>query len=84
MRRQVPLDEMDHHLKFDCRYRYVYCPIGCKQVIWFATAGTHVNKECPFRLVKCKWDCGDEVKAMDIELHETEQCLHRDTAFSNL
>jgi hypothetical protein len=74
---QVRLNEMDHHLRHECRYRYIYCPLGCKQTIWFATAGTHTNRECPKRLVPCKWGCGDEVKAEDIEVHQDSQCLHR-------
>lgn len=73
----VPADEMEHHLAWSCRYRYVYCPIGCKEVVYFATAMTHMKKHCPMRLVKCKWDCGDEVKAEDIAIHEDKQCLHR-------
>jgi hypothetical protein len=78
---QVPLDQMDHHLRYDCRYRYVYCPIGCGEVVWFATAGTHKDRECPKRLVRCRWGCGDEVIAMDIAIHESSQCLHRPTQF---
>lgn len=74
---QVRLNEMDEHLQMTCRYRFVYCPLGCKQVIPFATSGRHQSKECPERLVACVWGCGDQVKAMDIALHEVSQCLHR-------
>lgn len=68
---------MDHHLKLECRYRYVYCPLGCKEVIWFATSGTHQSRECPMRRVACKWGCDEEIRALDLDIHQDEQCSSR-------
>ena len=64
-----PFAKKSKHLKNECVYRKVACPLRCLALVTCIQVPHHVSKICQLRLEKCKW-CAEEQLFCDLMNHE--------------
>ena len=73
----MPFDERSKHEMWDCRFRRVYCSLGCKETMIAKYRKRHEKRECKMRFVFCSLGCGEQMRELDREAHEKYNCLRR-------
>lgn len=71
----VAQDQYQHET-FECPYRLIACPLGCKEVIIANTVNKH-EKTCAMHWVTCGNGCGIECREHEREAHEMMYCSKR-------
>ena len=66
---RIPYCKKPYHLRHQCKYRKVSCPLRCLALVTYISVQNHVKSVCPLRPVKCKW-CEVEIKFIDSAHHE--------------
>ncbi|CAM9118928.1 unnamed protein product, partial [Hapterophycus canaliculatus] len=96
---RVRSKDLEEHERAECEARLIPCPSGCNRDDEEKTAsdGTtnasvalfparalevHLKFGCAFRSVKCA-ECGDKVKAIDLDAHKKGTCRRRPVACRN-
>ncbi|RLN72233.1 hypothetical protein BBJ28_00000522 [Nothophytophthora sp. Chile5] len=65
--------EKEHHEKWECTFRPIWCPLGCGDVFVCNTLKRH-QRSCSMRFVKCSNGCGEEMREKDRVDHERYSC----------
>jgi len=74
--KKIRADKREQHEVFECRYSQQWCPLGCKTYVQRSLLRVHVEKKCPERTAVCQ-HCGEDVKAGNLQAHETTGCWLR-------
>ncbi|KAF0710411.1 hypothetical protein AaE_012534 [Aphanomyces astaci] len=67
--------EKKEHETMECRFRLVWCPMGCGQHLVANTVQTH-QAVCGMRFSTCSLGCGVEMREKDRLDHEQFDCLY--------
>ncbi len=71
-------EEWENHLSNDCTRRWVTCPrSGCNRRVWVSLVESHLNTECPKRVVVCREGCGEYFPAEASDAHARFGCTLR-------
>lgn len=72
---KIPFILKGLHLRQQCNYRKVSCPLRCLALVTYIAVPNHVSTVCQLRPIKCKW-CDKEYKFIEIQDHELK-CTKR-------
>jgi hypothetical protein len=66
------------HLDWNCDYRQMFCPFGCRATVLAIRLNEHKTKECPMAIVSCE-DCDEKVRRKDLKFHRSSKgdCLRK-------
>ncbi|OQR88190.1 hypothetical protein ACHHYP_07271 [Achlya hypogyna] len=75
MKHSLLAHEKAQHENFECKYRTIWCPLGCQAYIIARHLKTH-EAACPMRFSVCSLGCGAEMREKDRVEHETFYCIY--------
>jgi len=81
--KELPLSELDHHVKYSCRFRLVTCKQSCGELIPSIHLGIHMRGACEMRIMPCTLNCGLKIRYTDLNMHLENECSRRFTMNNN-
>ncbi|OQS07308.1 hypothetical protein THRCLA_20181 [Thraustotheca clavata] len=67
--------EKANHENFECKYRTIWCPLGCQTHLIARHLKSH-EAECVMRFTVCSLGCGAEMREKDRFDHEAFNCIY--------
>ncbi|KAF0695287.1 Aste57867_13883 [Aphanomyces stellatus] len=68
--------EQTTHETMECRYRPIWCPLGCRETLVAKELKSH-EAACGMRFTVCSRGCGVELREKDRLDHEEYDCLYK-------